>query len=250
MKKESISKVINHIDSRHIVEAENFKNKKVKTSKIKMFFLKMPVAACLVMCLLVGTVAFAAYEAYNWTTSILFEDGSKVQLVENATFKEIPDSAPKTERTDDNIGTISMTHTEIEEVLGFNILSYDGATSYEMGYKTMQNKNGTIGRIDLWWADFLEISEEKKMTLHISMLNKGADEGYVLAFEEGQDAAGGKVLENVIIDNSLDTKIVVYKSDSHDNKITISFVYDNVMYQFDGFDFTESEMIAIIEQMK
>ena len=191
MKRESISKVIGNINEKHISEAENYTST-VKRYSIKSFFIKAPVAACLILCLLVGTVAYAAYEAYEWSTSILFEDGSKVQLVENATFKEIPDSAPKTERTEDSIGTIKMTHAEVEKVLGFKILGYDKATSDEMGYKTMQNKDGTIGRIDLWWADFLEISEEKQMTLHISMLNKGADEGFVLAFEEGQDAAGGK----------------------------------------------------------
>lgn len=249
MKRESISKVIGNINENHISEAENYTSP-VKRYSIKSFFIKVPVAACLILCLLVGTVAYAAYEAYEWSTSILFEDGSKVELVENATFKEIPDSAPKTERTEDSIGTIKMTHAEVEKVLGFNILGYDKATSNEMGYKTMQNKDGTIGRIDLWWADFLEINEEKQMTLHISMLNKGADEGFILAFEEGQDAAGGKKLENVVTVDSLDTKIVVYKSDSHNNKITMTFVYDNVLYQFGGYDFTESEMLSVIEQMK
>lgn len=249
MKRENISKVIGNLNDKHISEAENYTST-AKRYSIKTFFIKVPVAACLILCLLVGTVAYAAYEAYEWSTSILFEDGTRVELVENATFKEIPDSAPKTERTEDGIGTIEMTHAEVEKVLGFNILGYDKATSEEIGYKTMQNKDGTIGRIDLWWADFLEISEEKQMTLHISMLNKGADEGYILAFEEGQDAAGGKKLENVVTLESLDTKIVVYKSGSHDNKITMTFVYDNVLYQFGGFDFTESEMLSVIEQMK
>ena len=72
----------------------------------------------------------------------------------------------------------------------------------------------------------------------------------ILAFEEGQDAAGGKKLENVVSLESLDAKVVVYKSDSHDNKITMTFVYDNILYQFGGFDFTESEMLSVIEQMK
>ena len=249
MKRETISKVIGNINEKHISEAEKYTST-VKRYSIKSFFIKAPVAACLILCLLVGTVAYAAYEAYEWSTSILFEDGSKVQLVENATFKEIPDSAPKTERNEDSIGTIRMTHAEVEKVLGFNILGYDKATSDEIVYETMQNEDGTIGRIDLWWADFLKISKEKQMTLHISMLNKGADKGYILAFEEGQDAAGGKKLENVTTLKSLDAKVVVYKSDSHDNKITMTFVYDNVLYQFGGFDFTESEMLSVIEQMK
>ncbi len=249
MNRENISKVIGNLNDKHISEAENYTST-AKRYSIKTFFIKVPVAACLILCLLVGAVAYAAYEAYEWSTYILFEDGSKAQLVENATFKEIPDSAPKTEHTEDSIGTIKMTHAEVEKILGFNILGYDKATLDEIGYETMQNDDGTIGRIDLWWANFLKISEEKQMTLNISMLNKGADEGFILAFEEGQDAAGGKKLENVVTIDSLDTKIVVYKSDSHDNKITITFVYDNVLYQFGGYDFTENEMLSVIEQMK
>ncbi len=249
MKIDKLVDAIGEIDESKIKESKNY-SPTVKRNRVKSLFIKAPVAACLILCLLVGMVAYAAYEAYEWSTSILFEDGSKIQLVENATFKKIPDSAPKTERTEDNIGTISMTHSEIEKVLGFDILNYEGATSDVIGYKTMQNDDGTIGRIDLWWADFLEISEEKQMTLHISMLNEGADEGFVLACEEGQDAAGGKKLENVVTLDSLDAKIVIYKSNSHDNKITMTFVYDNVLYQFGGFDFTESEMLSVIEQMK
>lgn len=249
MKRETISQVIGNINERHISEAENY-TPTAKRYSMKLFFLKAPVAACFILCILVGTVAYAAYEAYEWSTFILFEDGTKVEVVENATCKKIPDSAPKTEGTGDNIGYIQMNHSEIEKILGFNILSYDKATSYEVSYRTMQNDDGTIGRIDLWWADFLEISEEKQMTLHISILNKGADEGFILAFEEGQDAADGKKLENIVTLDSLDIEIVVYKSDSHDNKITMTFVYDNVLYQFGGYDFTEDEMLSVIEQMK
>ena len=173
-----------------------------------------------------------------------------MEIVENAVSKNIPETAPKTERSKDNIGTITMTHNEVEKVLGFNILNYENATSNTIGYTTYQNDDGTIGRIDLWRADFLKISETKYMTLHVSMLNKGADKGYVSAFEEGTDAAGGKVLENIVLDNALNAKIIVYKSGSHDNKITMTFVYDDILYQFGGYDFTESEMLSIIEQMK
>lgn len=246
MKIDKLVDAIGEIEETKIKEAKSY-SLTVKRNSVKSLFLKAPIAACLILCLLVGTVAYATHEAYEWSTSVLFEDGSKVELVENATFKEIPDSAPITE---DNIRYINMTHSEAEKTLGFNILNYDKATSHEMSYRTEQNDDGTIGRIDLWWPDFLKISEEKQMTLSISMLNKGADEGFVLAFEEGMDAAGGKKLENVIMLESLDVKIIVYTSDSHDNILTISFVYDNVLYQFNGFDFTESEMLSVIGQMK
>ncbi len=249
MKTDKLIDAIGMIDEQKITNAKVTRNASQRFS-IKALFLKAPIAVCLVLCLLLGTVAAAAYGAYQWSSSILFEDGTKVSIIENASFKEIPESAPKTERTEDNIGTITMTHAEIEKALGFDILYYNDATSNDIGYTTMQNKDGTIGRIDLWWANFLKVNDNKFMTLSISMLNKGADEGYILAFEEGKDAAGGKKLENIVTVNSLDIKIVVYKSDSHDNKITITFVYDDIFYQFGGFDFTEDEMLAVIEQMK
>lgn len=249
MKHENISKVIGSINEKYIIEAENYSSK-AKRYCVKSFFIKAPAAACLFLCLLIGTATYAAYEAYEWSSSILFEDGSEVKFVENAPFKEIPDSAPKTKQTEDSRNTISMAHSEIEKVLGFHILNYDNITSDKIVYETMQNEDGSIGRIDLWWADFLRVSEEKYMTLHISMLNKGADKGYVLAFEDGHDAAGGKKLEKIVPLDSLDTQIVVYKSDSHENKISMAFVYDGVWYQFGGYDFTESEMLSVIEQMK
>lgn len=42
-----------------------------------------------------------------------------------------------------------MAHSEIEKVLGFHILNYDNITSDKIVYETMQNEDGSIGRIDL-----------------------------------------------------------------------------------------------------
>lgn len=250
MKKENISKAIGNMNSKYIIEAENYSASAKKAFGNKSFPLKTFIAACLVICLVVGTVAYAVNEIREWSSSITFEDGTRVDIVENAAFKSIPDTAPKTGRTENELQVIRMTHAEVEEALGFHILNYENATSDSLGYQTHLNKDGSIGRIDLWWAEFLKINENKHMTLSIFMLNQNADEGYVLAFNEGIDAAGGKKLENIVTINSLGTKIIVYKSDSHDNKISITFVYDNVLYQFGGYDFTESEMLSVIEQMK
>lgn len=53
MKRENISKVIGNINDKHISEAENYTSP-VKRYSIKSFFIKAPVAACLILCLLVG----------------------------------------------------------------------------------------------------------------------------------------------------------------------------------------------------
>lgn len=249
LKTDKLADAIGMIDDEKIANAKAVKRTTEKHG-IKALFFKAPLAACLVLCLLFGTAAYAVYEAYQWSSAIRFGDGTKISIAENAAFKEIPNTAPTTVTTEDNNGSISMTHEEVEKTLGFNILNYDKATSDVMVYRTMQNKDGTIGRVDLWWADFLRVSDEKYMTLSISMLNKGADEGFVFAFEEGRDAAGGKELESIITENLFDTKIVVYKYDSCDDRITVTFVYDNVLYSFGGFNFTEGEMLSVIKQME
>ncbi|MBE6788634.1 MAG: hypothetical protein E7539_03110 [Ruminococcaceae bacterium] len=250
MKREKISMAISNIDKKYITEAENYAAPAKKAVSIRSIFIKLPVAACLIACLLVGTGAYAAYEIYEWSSSILFEDGTKVDVVENMTYKNIPETAPKTIRTEDSVGSLRMTHQEVQKALGFKILNYEGATSDEMVYRTGLNDDGSIGRVDLWWAYFVYENEDKNISLSISMLNKGADLGYVLAFQEGLDAAGGKKLEDTVTIESLNTKAVVYTDRSHSNKLAITFVYDNVIYDFLGFDYTQEEMLSVIEQLK
>ena len=53
MKRENISKVIGNLNEEHISEAENYSSKK-KQSHSKAFNIKIYVAACLILCLLVG----------------------------------------------------------------------------------------------------------------------------------------------------------------------------------------------------
>lgn len=53
MKRENISKVIGDLNEEHISEAENYSSKK-KQSHSKAFNIKIFVAACLILCLLVG----------------------------------------------------------------------------------------------------------------------------------------------------------------------------------------------------
>ncbi len=250
MKKENISQVIGNINTSHIAEAEYYSTPVKAKIRTKPFFMKILVAACLAVCMLVGAVAYAKQDIHKLTPSISFEDGTKVDITENIPFKDIPESAPKNIRTEDHYAMIGMTHAEVEAVLGFDILKYEGVTSERIGYDTLLNNDGTIGRINLWWANFLKISENKCITLSISMLNEGADYGYIDAFVQGIDAAGGKTYKNIVKIESLGVEAVVYTDRSSDEKLAMTFVYDNVYYQFAGYNYTESEMLSIIEQLK
>lgn len=250
MKKEDISKVIENISASHIAEAESYSaSAKIKIHS-KAFFFKALAAACLVICTVAGAVVFATPPAHKMPPSISFEDGTKVDIAKNVPFKEIPETAPKNIRTEDHYSLMGMTHAEVEAALGFNILKYDGVTSEQIGYDTLLNDDGTIGRVNLWWANFLKESENKYITLSISMLNKGAAYGYIDAFVQGIDAAGGKKLENTVKINSLGVDAVVYTDRSSEDKLAVTFIYDNVYYQFSGHNYSQSEMLSIIEELK
>ena len=246
MKNENISTVISNIDTKYIMEADAYAGKRKNIDDKKVFFFKAPAAACLLICLLLGTGVYAAYEAFDWSSFLRFENGKQVTVIENASFKKIPESAPK---TDDN-ASLEMDYRDVENVLGLNILSYSDVSSNEMYYKTSQNEDGSIGRVDLWCPEFLRESNQKYMTFSIAILNEDADEGYVAAFEEGLNAAGGKELKNVVQNKKLGTEMIVYTDGSYDNKICIAFVHDSIYYQFSGFEYTEEEMLDVIRQME
>lgn len=250
MKKEDISQVIGNINVSHIAEAENYIAPAKMKIRSKSFLIKAFVAACLITCLIAGAVVYATQDVHKMPPSISFEDGTKVDIAENVPFKDIPETAPKSIRTEKDYIKIGMTHAEAEAALGFDILKYDGITTDRLTYDTLLNNDGTIGRISLWWPYFLEINEDKGITLSISILNKGADYGYIDAFMQGIDAAGGKKLENTVKIESLGVDAVVYTDRSSEDKLAITFIYDNVYYEFAGYNCTQSEMLSILEQLK
>lgn len=182
----------------------------------------------------------------SWSSSIKFEDGTEVKITENNAFKKIPVTAKKTGELEP---AISMTHEEIESMLGFSILKSEKATSNEIGYRTELNKNGSIGRVDLWWARFFG-ENDKSISISISMLNEKADKGYILAFQEGLDATGGKELENSYTSNKLGVNVLIYSNDWSNNRLTATFCYDNVLYDLIGKNISEQEMKDIIETLE
>lgn len=237
----------NNILNRTINKKKKFKYKKVGYA-IGIFLLVFSVSISLVYAKQI--VQFFK----NWSSNVEFEDGTKVNIVENANFKEINKKARKSEYL------TSMTHNEVEQNLGFHILDYEHTTSKSIGYSTSLNSNGEIGLIHLWWGGFIDNTNGqfgkdgdktgKVISVDISILNKGAEERYVYPFLEGKDATGEKKLDRVYEIKNLNTKVVIYTNDWDQTRLTAAFVYDNVYYQFISHNYTENEIIEILENLK
>lgn len=183
----------------------------------------------------------------SWSTFIELENGTKINVSENNNFKEIPNSAIKVKQGENRP---QMTYSEIEEMLKFSILKLPKDNTEEIYYGTGLNKDGTIGRIDLWIPYFIKENEIKHISCTVSMLNKYADEGYVLAFKEGLDATGGKNIGNSYKLKNLNTNVVMYTNNWSTERITATFVYDDILYEFVGKNMSKDEMISIIETLK
>ncbi|MDD2435565.1 MAG: hypothetical protein PHO63_04850 [Bacilli bacterium] len=183
----------------------------------------------------------------HWSSSIFLENGSKVEISKNNTFKKI---SKNIEKTEENGPMKTITISEFEKMLGFSILKSDQSTSSEVSYMTGLNKDGSIGRMDVIISDFIVYSEEKNISLHASFLNEDADEGYILAFKEGLDATGGKDIDNTYSIKNLNINVVIYTNDWDSKRLSATFVYDNILYKLTGKNITENEMLEIIENIK
>ncbi|MBQ2963234.1 MAG: hypothetical protein IJE14_01105 [Clostridia bacterium] len=249
MRKDDISTVLSEINDEYITEAAEFKSKNSKKASIKDLFIKAPVAATIVILLLIGTIAYTAASRTNWSSSIKFDDGSTEQIVENAFFKAIPDTAPKTQEYSN---MLPMSHEEIEALLGFDILHCANAENTTVNYDTSLNKDGSIARISLWWPRIVTDGTEngKSINQSVYMLNIGAEEGYVLAFEEGIDAMGNKILLDKIYIDKFDTDAVCYTAGDAPDRISVTFAYDNIMYCFTGHGYTLDEIISLIKELE
>lgn len=249
MKKDAIEKALSEISDDFIAEAAEFGKDKRKTSSIKQLFVKAPLAATVVILLLIGTIAYTAASRTNWSSSIKFDDGSTEQIVENAFFKDIPDTAPKKQEF---ASMLQMSHEEIEAYLGFDILHCLDAENDTVNYDTSLNKDGSIARIDLWWPGIVTDGTEngKSINQSVYILNIGAEEGYVLAFEEGIDAMGHKILLDKIHVDELDTDVLYYTSGDDPDRISVTFAYDDVMYSFTGHGYTLDEIISVIKELE
>lgn len=223
-------------------------NKQKQTHR--RFKLSYVCSIAVAVCLLSVTVVYAKEikEFFqNWSTSIKLENGEEVKISENNNFKEIPTDAIKVK---ENSESPKMTFKEVEEMLKFSILKLPENNTNDIYYRTFLNDNGSIGRVDLWIPYFYKENENKYISVSVNMLNKYADKGYVLAFQEGIDATGEKNIENSYKSENLNTNIVVYTNDWSEERLTATFVYDDILYQFIGHNISKDEMTSIIETLK
>lgn len=223
-------------------------NKQKQTHR--RFKLSYVCSIAVAVCLLSVTVVYAKEikEFFqNWSTSIKLENGEEVKISENNNFKEIPTDAIK---VNENSESPKMTFKEVEEMLKFSILKLPENNTNDIYYRTSLNDNGSIGRVDLWIPYFYKENENKYISVSVNMLNKYADEEYVLAFQEGVDATGEKNIENSYKSENLNTNIVVYTNDWSEERLTATFVYDDILYQFIGHNISKDEMTSIIETLK
>lgn len=183
----------------------------------------------------------------NWNAKITFENGEEKNISENAIYKKIPNTLKESTKEE---YSIVQTHKGMEELLGFHLLSSPLSKNDKLSYITLQNLDGTIGRVDIWWPEFIEKENNKKISMMISMLNEKADHGYVIAFEEGINATGGKEYKNSYKIESLNTEVIIYGNDWDSERLTATFVYDNVLYELIADNIKEDELVEIIMTLK
>lgn len=231
-------------------------NKTINKKEEKSFKYAYMIISCLIGIIGLGTFSVYGDELkdiiQSWSSKVEFESGEEVKITEASSFKNIPDDMPE---YIEGKGKTSMRHSEIEEVLGFNILFSDMATSDRLGYSSLLNPKdvdnpGKIGRVDLWYAKFIEESEDKQISMNVAFLTQYAWWGQVDAFEEGLDATGGKELDGTYYVENLDTNVVIFGNDWDSTRLTAIFEYDDILYELIANNYTSEELIEVIESMK
>ena len=251
MKKEVLSAAMSDIDVDFIEEAENYDMSKRKI--IKRPLSRMAVAAIVIGCLIFGGVAFAGTTLTDWKSVISFFDdnGNKTDIIvsDEAFFKELPDGLPV---PGDGEPMIPMTRDEVEGLLGFKILDSElSPDSTVFNYDAFANKNdGAVALVDLWVPYFIKESESKNINISVSILSTKAEEGYILPFIEGKDAMGGKLYVDTCELENLSVNTVIYTSDWMPERLTATFVYDNLYYSFTADNYTPEEFLAILNTLE
>ena len=172
-------------------------------------------AIILISMLSIGVVYAKEIKSFinSFSTNINVEKNKSIKLSDNINFKNISHNAL--------IFTgdceYQMNYDEIEKNLGFKILKLKDNNTDEIYYSTELNDNNQIGRVDLWIPYLVKENDNKYISASVSILNKGADKKYILAFQEGLDASGGKGNFEEYHSDNLDTKIIIYSHDNENN---------------------------------
>lgn len=230
-----------------------------KTKKHLKFKVSYAVILIFVMCVVSLPIVYATEFKEiikRWSSSVKLEDDTEIKVSESNGYKEIPKDAAKTRKYERGI---EMTYQQVEEMLGFKILKIkEGSFEPELKgekdepiiyYTTGLNDDESIGRVDLWIAPFVGKSEEKNISLSVSMLNVGADSGYISAFQGDSDATAGKVSGDTYHLNRLDVDVVIYGSDWDSKRLTAVFVYKDIKYLFIGNQYSKDEMMEVLDSL-
>ena len=250
MKKEVLSVAMSDIDIRFIDEAENYNMSKRKI--IKRPLSRIAVAAIVISCLVFGGVAYAGTTLTDWESIISFfdKDGNKTQVTvsDEAFFKELPDGLPVQV---DGEPMIPMEINEVENLLGFQILESELSTKTEISYDAYVNyKNDYVATVSLWCPRYIEENETRFISYSVEILSTNAEEGYILPFIEGKDAMGGKIYVGKYELENLSVSTVIYTSDWMPERLTATFVYDNLYYSFIADNYELEELLAILNTLE
>lgn len=250
MKKEDLSAAVSNIDIKFIEEAENFDMTKSKV--IRRPLSRMAVAAIIAGCLVFGSVAYAGITLTGWKSVISFFDdkGKETQITvsDEAFFKKLPDGLPV---PDDGEPMIAMMRDEVESLLGFEILDSELSTeNIDYNYDAYTNyKNDDVATISLWCPWFIKESESKHISYNAEILSTDAEEGYIYPFIEGKDAGGGKIYQETYTLENLGTDAIVYTYD-WDDRIIATFVYDNIYYTLQAFEYSLDEFKVMLNTLQ
>ena len=255
-------------------------NKEKKTKRIPRLAYTLGVILMLfTMC--VGIVYAEEIKTFftNITTTLSSENGDNIPIGDMATV-EINQHVKKT--IDEYDHPIVTTLKEVEKNFGIDILSSAKATSDTMSYTTGLSGD-KIGRVDIWYAGFIDypiensvineldkclekntvikcgssekeyqelIRKRKSVSVLISFITEYADEGYIDAFKYGINAVGGKEKIQTYHIESLDVDAIIYGVDWTETRLTATFVYNNMLYDFVGANMSYDEFIEVLESLK
>ncbi len=251
MKKEDLSAAMNSIDVKFIEEAENYDMTKRKI--IKRPLSRLAIAAIIIGCLVFSGAAYAGATLTDWESVISFfdKDGKETQVIvsDKAFFKELPDGLPV---PGDGEPMIPMKRAEVEALLGFEFLDSELAPdNIDYNYDANVNyKNDDVATVSLWCPDFIKESKNKNINMSVDILSTDAEEGYILPFIEGKDVAGEKTYVETYELKSLSVSAVIYTLEWQKERLTATFVYDDLYYIFIADNYTLDEFKAILNTLE
>ena len=147
---------------------------------------------------------------------------------------------------------IPMTKSEVEELLGFDILGSElSPESTVFNYDAYVNKaNDNVATVSLWCPNFIKADETKHINYSADILSVEAEEGYILPFIEGKDAMGGKLHIETYKIEALNTNAVIYSAGDAENMLKATIVYNDVYYTISAYEYTLDEFKSILNTLE